>query len=525
MNKLKVVIAGGGTAGWMTAAALGKLLGKNLDITLIESDLIGTVGVGEATIPTLHLYHRLLGLQETDVMAATNATFKLGIMFENWRDVGNDYLHSFGFLGKDCWACGFQHFWLKGMQQGLASDIGDYCPEHLAARAGRFAVLPNQDQNHAYHLDATLYAKFLRSFAEQHGVKRLEGMITQVQQWDEQASDKAGYIKALQLDNGMLLEGDLFIDCTGFKALLIEQTLLTGFDDWTHYLPCDSAIAVQTTQTQALVPYTRSIAHGAGWQWRIPLQTRVGNGLVFSSKFLSDADAIELLKTNISGELINEPRVIKFRTGTRRKHWNKNCVAIGLSSGFLEPLESTSIHLIQRSIIRLLQLMPSGPDLVNADIDEFNHQTMIEMHNIRDFIILHYKVTERRDTPFWRHCAAMEVPESLRHRIEMFGESGKVYKFAQELFGESSWIQVMLGQGITPKRYHPIVDQMSPDELASFLQNIRQGVLRHVQNWPAHTDFLRHYAATNVDKEPPSAASGLDVLKAMPMIKSSMSAG
>lgn len=493
MNKLKVVIAGGGTAGWMTAAALGKLMHKNLDIVLVESDQIGTVGVGEATIPTLHLYHRLLGISEAEVMAATNATFKLGIMFENWHDVGKDYLHSFGFLGKDCWACGFQHFWVRGRQEGVASQIGDYCAEHLAARVGRFAVLPNQDQNHAYHLDATLYAKFLRQLAEQHGVTRQEGMIKQV----EQHAD-TGYIKALHLADGQVIDGDLFIDCTGFRALLIEQTLLSGYDDWTHYLPCDSAIAVQTTQTQALVPYTRSIAHQSGWQWRIPLQNRVGNGLVFSSKFMSDAEAVDLLKQNISGELLNEPRVIKFRTGTRRQHWLKNCVAIGLSSGFLEPLESTSIHLIQRSIVRLLQMLPSSPRMVQADIDEFNQQTMTEMLNIRDFIILHYKVTDRRDSAFWRHCAAMDVPASLQHRIEMFQQSGKVYKFAQELFGESSWIQVMLGQGLMPETYHPIVDQMPRAELDNFLKTLKDNVQRHVQNWPSHTDFIRHYAKTQV---------------------------
>lgn len=493
MNKLKVVIAGGGTAGWMTAAALGKLMHKNLDIVLVESDQIGTVGVGEATIPTLHLYHRLLGISEAEVMAATNATFKLGIMFENWHDVGKDYLHSFGFLGKDCWACGFQHFWVRGRKEGVASQIGDYCAEHLAARVGRFAVLPNQDQNHAYHLDATLYAKFLRQLAEQHGVTRQEGMIKQV----EQHAD-TGYIKALHLADGQVIHGDLFIDCTGFRALLIEQTLLSGYDDWTHYLPCDSAIAVQTTQTQALVPYTRSIAHQSGWQWRIPLQNRVGNGLVFSSKFMSDAEAVDLLKQNISGELLNEPRVIKFRTGTRRQHWLKNCVAIGLSSGFLEPLESTSIHLIQRSIVRLLQMLPSSPRMVQADIDEFNQQTMTEMLNIRDFIILHYKVTDRRDSAFWRHCAAMDVPPSLQHRIEMFQQSGKVYKFAQELFGESSWIQVMLGQGLMPETYHPIVDQMPRAELDNFLKTLKDNVQRHVQNWPSHTDFIRHYAKTQV---------------------------
>jgi tryptophan halogenase len=486
-QKQRVVIAGGGTSGWMAAAALGKMLGKNLDVVLVESDEIGTVGVGEATIPTLHVFHRLLGINEQEVMAATNATFKLGISFENWRDVGKDYLHSFGFLGKDCWACGFQHFWTKGLQRGLVSDIGDYCVEHLAARAGRFAVLPNQDLNHAYHFDASLYAKFLRKLAEQHGVRRVEGNIEQVLQHEHNQ-----HIKALKLRSGELIAGDLFIDCTGFRALLIGQTLNVGYEDWSHFLPCDRAVAVQTRAVKAPVPYTRSIARDSGWQWRIPLQSRVGNGLVYSSKFISDDAAKAQFLANVEGELLNDPRVIHFRTGTRLQHWQKNCIAIGLSSGFLEPLESTSIHLIQRSIIRLLQMFPAA-QMVQADIDEFNSQTHTEMLNIRDFIILHYKLTDRADSAFWRYCRNMAVPASLTHRMEMFASAGKVYKFAQELFGESSWIQVMMGQGLLPEQYHPIVDLMSDEELASFLEGIRQQVKKRVDNFPAHTDFIAHY--------------------------------
>lgn len=491
-HKQRVVIAGGGTSGWMAAAALGKMLGKNLDVVLVESDEIGTVGVGEATIPTLHVFHRLLGINEQEVMAATNATFKLGISFENWRDVGKDYLHSFGFLGKDCWACGFQHFWTKGQQLGLVSEIGDYCVEHLAARAGRFAVLPNQDLNHAYHFDASLYAKFLRKLAEQHGVRRVEGNIEQVLQHEHNQ-----HIKALKLRSGELIAGDLFIDCTGFRALLIGQTLNVGYEDWSHFLPCDRAVAVQTRAVKAPVPYTRSIARDSGWQWRIPLQSRVGNGLVYSSKFISDDAAKAQLLANVEGELLNDPRVIHFRTGTRLQHWQKNCIAIGLSSGFLEPLESTSIHLIQRSIIRLLQMFPAA-QMVQADIDEFNSQTHTEMLNIRDFIILHYKLTDRADSAFWRYCRNMTVPASLTHRMEMFASAGKVYKFAQELFGESSWIQVMMGQGLFPEQYHPIVDLMGDEELAGFLEGIRQQVKKRVDNFPAHTDFITHYCPSAI---------------------------
>ncbi|MCE9686495.1 tryptophan 7-halogenase [Shewanella sp. AS16] len=496
-TKKRVVIAGGGTAGWMTAAALSKLMGKHLDLVLVESDAIGTVGVGEATIPTLHIFHRLLGLKEQEVMAATNATFKLGIAFENWRDTGKDYLHSFGFLGKDCWACGFQHFWLKGRQLGMVGDIGDYCSEHLAARQGRFAVLPNQDYNHAYHMDASLYAKYLRQLAEQQGIRRIEGKISQVLQHHAPDSKLNGHIEALVLENGERIAGDLFIDCTGFKALLIEQTLNTGFEDWGHWLPCDSAIAVQTKSTATPLAYTRSIARESGWQWRIPLQNRTGNGLVFCSKYLSDEAATQLLLDNLDAEPLNPPRVIKFKTGTRRLHWHKNCVAIGLSSGFLEPLESTSIHLIQRSIIRLMQLFPAN-GIVPADVDEFNQQTKTEIENIRDFIILHYKVTDREDSRFWRYCKQMTIPESLRHRIEMFADGGKVYKHGNELFGESSWIQVMLGQGIMPKQYHPIVDVMEAAELDAFLSNIRSTVKRKVDALPPHADFIRHYCKSNL---------------------------
>lgn len=494
MNKPinKVVIAGGGTAGWMTAAALTKLMGKGLQVELVESDEIGTVGVGEATIPTLHLYHRLLGLNEAEVMAATNATFKLGINFENWHDVGKDYLHSFGFLGKDCWACGFQHFWVKGIQKGIASQIGDYCTEHLAARKGRFAILPNQDYNHAYHLDATLYAKYLRAYAEKGGVIRTEGKIVSVAQHNDN-----GFIKSLTLASGQVIEGDLFIDCTGFRALLIEQTLNTGFEDWSHWLPCDSAIAVQSKSVETPLAYTRSIARESGWQWRIPLQTRTGNGLVFCSKYLSDDDAKQILLDNIEGEPLNMPRVIKFRTGTRRKHWHKNCVAVGLSSGFLEPLESTSIHMIQRSIIRLLQMFPSQ-GIVQADVNEFNQQTKVEIENIRDFIILHYKVTDRTDSPFWRYCKNMDIPPSLAHRIEMFKSSAKIYKHANELFGESSWIQVMMGQGLVPEQYHPIVDLMDDNELNSFLMSIKEGAKRKVDNMPNHVEFINHYCKSTV---------------------------
>lgn len=483
----KVVIAGGGSAGWMAAASLSRLLGKNLDIRLIESDAIGTVGVGEATIPTILTLHKLLHLNEQEMMAATSATFKLGISFENWRNKGQDYIHSFGTTGQDSWAAGFQHFWLKGQQSGLSKEYGDYCPELVAAKQNRFAVTPGQGLNYAYHLDATAYSAFLRKIAEQHGVIRIEGKIQ-----DVKLDPQSGFIQSLVMESGQIVEGDLFIDCTGFSALLIEQALHVGYEDWSQWLPCDSAVAVQTESVGEPIPYTRSIAHHAGWQWRIPLQHRVGNGLVYCRRYLDDEQAKSLLMENIQGKTITEPRVIRFRPGQRRQHWHKNCVALGLASGFVEPLESTSIHMIQRSIVRLMQMFPLT-GIKQSDIDEFNQQTDFELQNIRDFIVLHYHVTEREDSAFWRYCKNMQIPDSLAHRIELFRETGRVFKVPNELFGENSWVQVMLGQGIKPQQYHPIADMMSEEELQQFLNQILERVHNTVSQLPNHQQFVQHY--------------------------------
>ena len=483
----KVIIAGGGTAGWMSAALLSRTLGKVLDIKLVESDVIGTVGVGEATIPTLVRFHQLLKVREQEFMAATQATFKLGIGFESWRDVGEDYIHSFGDTGRDHWSAGFQHFWLKGRQRGLAGDFGDYCLELKAALESRFAHIPSPGINYAFHIDATLYAQYLRRFSEKLGVRRVEGKIVEVGTHAE-----SGYIESLTLDSGQRLEGDLFIDCTGFHGLLIERTLNTGYEDWSHWLPCNSAVAVQTRSVGPAIPYTRSIAREAGWQWRIPLQHRTGNGIVYCNHFVDDDRAKSTLEDNLEGESLTEPRTIRFRPGSRREHWRRNCVAIGLSSGFIEPLESTSIHLIQRGIIRLLQTFPLN-GIKQSDIDEFNQQTRFELEHIRDFIVLHYKVTNRRDTPFWRHCRRMEIPDSLRHRIDLFRETGRVFRVPTELFAENSWIQVMLGQGIVPEQYHPVVDVMSDDELDRFLREIKSRVDNAVAQLPQHDVYVEQY--------------------------------
>ena len=483
----KVVIAGGGTAGWMSAALLSRTLGKVLDIRLVESDVIGTVGVGEATIPTLVRFHQLLKVREQEFMAATRATFKLGIGFESWRDVGEDYIHSFGDTGRDHWSAGFQHFWLKGRRCGLAGDFGDYCLELRAALENKFAHIPSPGINYAFHIDATLYARYLRQFSEKLGVRRVEGKIVTVDTHPE-----SGYIESLTLDSGQRLEGDLFIDCTGFHGLLIERTLNTGYEDWSHWLPCNSAVAVQTRSVGPAIPYTRSIAREAGWQWRIPLQHRTGNGIVYCSHFVDDEKARRTLDDNLEGETLTEPRTIRFRPGSRREHWRKNCVAIGLSSGFIEPLESTSIHLIQRGIIRLMQTFPLN-GIKQSDIDEFNRQTRFELEHIRDFIVLHYKVTNRRDTPFWRHCRRMEIPDSLSHRIDLFRETGRVFRVPTELFAENSWIQVMLGQGIVPEQYHPVVDVMSDDELDRFLREIKARVDNAVAQLPRHDVYIEQY--------------------------------
>lgn len=486
-KKTKVIIAGGGTSGWIAAAALSKQMGKMLDITLVESDAIGTIGVGEASIPPMRVFHQLLGIDEQEFMRATNATFKLGISFENWGQINDKYIHSFGTTGQESFLAGFHHFWLHSLTKGFDAEFGEYCVELQAAKANKFATSEKSNINYAYHLDATRYAAYLRTFSEAKGVKRVEGKINQVSQ-----NPQTEFITALTLDNGKTLEGDFFIDCTGFRGLLIEQTLNTGYEDWSHWLPCDSAVAVQTEATGELKPYTRSIAHASGWQWQIPLQHRTGNGLVYCSKYLSDDDAKALLLKNITGKAINEPRIIKYRTGKRRQSWNKNCVALGLSSGFVEPLESTSIYLFMMGIIRLMRLFPDG-SIKQSSIDEYNKQTNTELEKIRDFIILHYHATERDDSPFWRYCKNMTIPETLKHRIDIFRDNAQAFQADGELFRVDSWTQVMLGQRIKPASYHPIVRTMSDNELKQFLNGYRAQVQQVVNNLPSHQAFIEQY--------------------------------
>lgn len=483
----RIVVAGGGTAGWMAAAALARTMGHTVAVTLVESEAIGTVGVGESTIPPLVVYNRLLGINEAEFMRATQATFKLGILFDNWKQPGDRYFHSFGYTGKDHWAAGFQHYWLEGRARGHTQSYDDYCLELVAALQSKFAQLPDNKVNYAYQLDSGLYARFLRQMAEADGVTRIEGKIARVE-----LNGESGDIAALELDGGRRVEGDLFLDCTGFRALLIEGALHAGYDDWTHWLPCDSAIALQTPNVRSPVPYTRAMAHDAGWQWRIPLQHRTGNGIVYCSRYLDHDAALERLLGNIEGESLTPPNRIRFQTGARRKQWHRNCIAIGLSGGFMEPLESTSIHLIQRAILRLIRMMPQGA-ISPRDIAEFNDQQFQDMEQIRDFLILHYKVTDRRDSPFWRHCAAMDVPDTLRQKIELFRETARVFRRNEELFAENSWVQVMLGQGIEPKAWHPIAGRLNDDELDRLLGMIRQDVTRTVAGLPDHAAYVARY--------------------------------
>ena len=482
----RIVVAGGGTAGWMAAAALGKTLGDFAEITLIESDAIGTIGVGESTIPPIRTFNNLLGIDEAEFMRDTQATFKLGIEFDNWGQVGDRYFHSFGITGKDHWSAGFQHFWLNGRDRGHDEPYADYCVELVAAWAGKFAHLPGDGLNYAYQLDSTLYARFLRRLAEREGVVRQEGRIASVQ------TGEAARIASVTLDSGQVIQGDLFLDCTGFRALLIGEALGEAFEDWTHWLPCDRAIAIQTESVEAAVPYTRAIAHDSGWRWRIPLQHRTGNGIVYCSAFLDDDEALERLLRDVEGEPRTEPNRLRFKAGARQRQWVGNCIAIGLSGGFMEPLESTSIHLIQRAVLRLIRMLPMAK-VSERDVAEFNDQHMQDMLQIRDFLILHYKATERQDSDFWRTVAGMSVPESLTQKIELFRETGRVFRRNEELFQENSWVQVMMGQRILPTAYHPIAAKLTDEELRRFLATIRDQIARTVASLPEHHAYVARY--------------------------------
>jgi tryptophan halogenase len=486
-GKTKVVVAGGGTAGWLTAYSLVTRLGAVLDITLVESDQIGTVGVGEATIPTMRTFHRLVGIDEQEFMAATQATFKLGIQFDNWGAQGDSYFHSFGEIGQRSWMAEFHEFWMEAKAQGFGGSLDDYCLELKAAKANKFATMAGKKPlNFAYHLNATAYAAYLRKKSEAKGVKRLEGRIEQVQ------NDEDGNIAALVLDDGNRITGDVFIDCTGFRALLIGEHLKVDFEDWSHWLAADSAFAVQTQAVEPPRTYTRAIAHPAGWQWRIPLQNRVGNGIVYSSQFLSDDEACSTLMGNLQGQALSEPRKLRFTTGRRKKSWHKNCIAIGLSSGFLEPLESTSIHLITTALLRLMKLFPFGG---NSSLlaERFNRETQMELETVRDFIILHYKLTQRNDSAFWEHYRSMAIPESLAHRMAIFRENGYAWPDDVALFRVDSWVQVMMGQGLLPEQHHGGSRVIPTEGLKQQMMALKTMIDNSVDLLPEHGDFIQSY--------------------------------
>ena len=496
-----IVIVGGGSAGWMTAAALSDAVGQSCTITLIESEAIGTVGVGEATIPPIRHFNRRLGIDEATFVRETQGSYKLGIQFVDWGKLGHSYFHPFGQYGAEFDSVPFYHHWMRESLAGRTSGpIDDFSMCWAMAKAGKFTH-PSPDRrliqstfDYAYHFDAGLYAAFLRRFAEARGVVRKEGRVI-----DLSLRGHDGFIEAVTLDDGTRIAGEFFIDCSGFRGLLIEEALAAGYDNWQHWLPCDRAVAVPCERGE-FTPYTRSTAREAGWQWRIPLQHRTGNGYVHCSQFISEDKAADVLLANLDGKALADPRPLRFVTGKRREFWKKNCVAIGLSAGFMEPLESTSLHLIQYGILRLIALLPDAamsPLLAR----EYNAQTSVEYERIRDFLILHYKASERDDSELWRYCAAMPIPDSLQYKIDHFREHGMLVADGHELFANPSWIAVYLGQGIVPQGAPALARMREHVPVAERLAQIRAAMDEAVAAMPAHGEFIaRHCAA------PPLAA-------------------
>jgi len=488
-----IVIVGGGTAGWMTAAAMSKLLNGQFNIRLIESDEISTVGVGEATIPKIKLFNQALGLDENDFLRYTQGTFKLGIEFVNWGHIGEAYLHGFGDIGRDMGLVEFYHYWLRAHQSGNVPDLQAFSLNNVAAKRDKFMRAVDAGNSplsriaNAFHFDAGLYAQYLRHFSETLGVVRTEGKIV-----DTLLRDGDGFIEAVVLANGEKVGGDLFIDCSGFRGLLIEQALKTGYEDWTHWLPCDRALAVPCEISGPPTPYTRATARSAGWQWRIPLQHRTGNGHVYCSGFMKDDEAARVLLEGLDTPALGDPRQLRFTTGRRREAWVKNVVALGLSGGFLEPLESTSIQLIIDGVGRLIQFFPDT-DFKPQLAAEFNRRMAAQYESIRDFIILHYKITQRTDSEFWKHCAAMSIPDTLAHQIELFRATGRVTILDPAGFSESSHEAILLGLGVTPQTLDPFVDALDEKELRAHFARLRADIAHLVARTPDHGDFIAHH--------------------------------
>ena len=490
----RVVIVGGGTAGWMAAAAIARVLGEipGLSIELVESEAIGTVGVGEATIPQIVLFNKMLGIDEAEFLRETRATYKLGIEFVDWLRPGHRYVHPFGFYGLDMKGIEFHHYWLKGRELGDDTPLDAYSLAVVAGLQGRFAH-PRPDQpgsplsklGYAFQFDAGLYARFLRRLAEANGARRTEGRIVDVERDGE-----SGHVAAVVLESGTRVEGDLFLDCSGFRGLLIEETLGAGFEDWSHWLPCDRAVAVPCANGGDRQPLTRSTARAAGWQWRIPLQHRIGNGYVYASQHLSDDEAAATLLANLDGAPLGDPRPLRFTAGHRRRAWVGNTVALGLAGGFLEPLESTSIHLVQSAIARLLTYWPTRR-FDQREVDRFNAAHVADYLDIRDFLVLHYKATERRDSPFWDYCRTLEPPPGLADKLAIFAANGRVFREGDELFTETSWLSVMVGQGVAAGGYHPAADLLSDAETLARLDHIRGVVAETAALLPRQDDHLR----------------------------------
>ncbi len=483
----RIVIVGGGTAGWMSAAALARFAPPGYVITLVESDDIGTVGVGEATIPAIRNFNDALEIDEAEFLRATKGSFKLGIEFSGWKADGHSYMHAFGTVGRQLGVLPFRHFWARGRSLGLAKDLAHYSANEVAARAGRMATgvsgpgIP--DLPYAYHFDAGLYARFLRTYSEARGVERIEGKILGA------TRTASGDIASVQLGDERAVEGDFFIDCSGFRGLLIEQELQTGYEDWSHWLPCDRAVAVPCAAAGNFTPYTRATARTAGWQWRIPLQHRIGNGHVFCSEFISEDEATATLLANLDGEPLADPRAIPFVTGRRKKLWNRNVLAVGLSSGFLEPLESTSIHLIQSAITRLLTVFP-GRHTDSRVADGFNTRGIAEYEGIRDFLVLHYWANQRHGEPFWDRMRALELGDTLRQRLAEFETANLIQPALDELFTEVAWFQVLVGQGLMPGSWNPIANRYPQEDVAGFLGAVEKAVIETVRPMPLHMDFL-----------------------------------
>ena len=487
----KVVIVGGGTAGWMAAAALSAKLPKDtIEIELIESDEIGTVGVGEATIPPLLAFNEMLGLNEDEFVAATKGTFKLGIEFVDWGAIGERYFHPFGSHGADINSVPFHQFYLRESRRRSLPDIREWSMSAVAAALGRFARpdagarLPLSQLVYAFHFDAGLYAAFLRKYAEGRGVRRTEGKIVDVVQ-----DGQNGHVRSVTLADRRSAEGELFIDCSGFRGLLIEGALATGYEDWSRWLPCDRAAAVPCALQSPPDPFTRSTAHSAGWQWRIPLQHRMGNGLVYSSSHLEREDAESLILANLESEPIASPRHLSFTAGRRKRAWDGNVVSLGLSTGFVEPLESTSIHLVQSGIMKLLALFPDRR-FNPAERDEYNRQVQDVFEDVRDFIVLHYKATRRDDSEFWNYCRTMDLPDKLAAKLELWRSRGRLFRDGQELFGPASWVAILLGQGIVPEDEDPMVTTVDPAMAADIIDKMHLSYRGMAEQMPVHAEFI-----------------------------------